>query len=156
MRQRCVPGQAMVAHSGNMDAPRPRVGIGVMVMREGKILLGKRLGSHGAEEYAWPGGHLEHMESFAACARREVREEAGIEIANIQFVRLMNLTAYPPKHYVDIGLRADWASGEPTVLEPEKCAGWEWYDLDHLPSPLLATEPSYLEALRTGRTYFDA
>lgn len=149
-------GEGAMEAASDPAARRPRVGVGVMVTRDGKVLLGKRLGSHGAEEYAWPGGHLEWMESFEECARREVREEAGIEIANVQFVRIMNLTAYPPKHYVDIGLRADWVSGEPRVMEPGKCAGWDWYDFDHLPEPLLATEPSYFEAIRTGRVYFDS
>lgn len=64
-------------------AQHPKVGIGVMIFRDGEILLGKRKGSHGDGEYAFPGGHLEYMESFSDCARREVREECGIEIANI-------------------------------------------------------------------------
>ncbi|MDO8598680.1 MAG: NUDIX domain-containing protein [bacterium] len=135
---------------------RPRVGIGVMVFRAGKVLLGYRIGAHGAGTYAWPGGHLEYMESFEECAKREVREEAGIEITNVRFLRLMNLKIFAPKHYVDIGLAADWVSGEPCVLEPEKCTGWEWCDPTHLPEPLFATLPSYFEALRTGRAHFDA
>ena len=66
-------------------AQRPKVGIGVMIFKDDKILLGKRKGSHGEDEYAFPGGHLEYMESFAGCARREVSEECGIEIDNIRF-----------------------------------------------------------------------
>lgn len=135
---------------------RPRVGIGIMVFRDGKVLVGYRIGTHDAGTYAWPGGHLEHMESFEECAKREVREEAGIEITNVRFLRLMNFKTYAPKHYVDIGLAADWLSGKPRVCEPEKCTGWGWYDPDHLPEPLFPTLPTYLEALRTGRAYFDA
>lgn len=74
--------------------PDPRVGIGVMVIRDGKVLLGRRQGSHGAGHYAWPGGHLEYMESFEECAKREVREETGIEIDNVRFLRLYNLKQY--------------------------------------------------------------
>ena len=59
-----------------------------------------------------------------------------------------------PKHYVDIGVIADWKSGEPHVLEPEKCEGWDWYSLDNLPMPLFAVEPQYIEAIKTGRHYF--
>lgn len=141
-----------------METPdqRPKVGIGVMVMKEGKVLLGKRISSHGTGEYAWPGGHMEHMESFEGCAKREVREETGIEIKNIRFVRLMNLKQYAPKHYVDIGLAADWESGEPQVMEPEKCESWAWYAPDALPEPLFATLPTYFEALKTGKNFWDA
>ncbi len=65
------------------SGPKPKVGIGVMILKDGKVLLGKRKGSHGAGQYAFPGGHLEYMESFEDCARRETREECGIEIQNI-------------------------------------------------------------------------
>lgn len=136
--------------------PRIRVGLGVMVFKDGKVLMGRRKSSHGEGEYAFPGGHVEFGESFEDCARREVREETGIEIKNLRFLRAMNLKAYPGKHYVDIGMVADWASEEPIVCEPEKCEGWEWYDLDNLPEPLFATVQSYIEAYRTGRVFFDA
>lgn len=135
---------------------RPKVGVGVMVFKEGKILIGQRVSSHGAGEWCWPGGHLEYMESFEACGRREVMEEAGIEIENIRFLRLMNFKAYAPKHYVDIALVADWKSGEPEVREPEKITEWQWRSPDDLPSPLFAAEPSALEALKTGRNFWDA
>lgn len=135
---------------------RPKVGIGVMIMKDGKVLLGKRKSSHGSGEYAWPGGHLEYMESFEACAKRETLEETGMEIENVRFLRLVNLKQYAPKHYVDIGLIADWKSGEPKIMEPEKIEGWGWYDIDNLPQPLFSAIPSYVEALKTGRNYWDA
>ena len=133
----------------------PKVGIGVMVMKDGKILLGFRIGSHGENQYAWPGGHMEYMESFEGTAKREVKEETGMEIDNVRFLRLYNLKEYDPKHYVDIGLVADWKSGEPEIMEPNKCEGWDWYDMDDLPSPLFATIPSFIEAYKTGRNYWD-
>jgi 8-oxo-dGTP diphosphatase len=140
----------------NDDDSRPKLGVGVMVLKNGKVLIGKRKGAHGAGEWAWPGGHLEYMESFEDCARREVMEETGIEIHNIRFLRLMNLKEYAPKHYVDIGLVAEWLSGEPKVIEPDNVEGWEWRDLGNLPQPLFATLPSYFEAYRSGRTFWDA
>jgi 8-oxo-dGTP diphosphatase len=129
----------------------PQVGIGVMIIRlrpdqKYEVLLGKRKGSHGNGEYAWPGGHLEYMEGIEECAKREVMEETGMTIKNIRFLRLMNLTHYSPKHYVDIGLVADWESGEAQLLEPEKCEGWEWHRLDNLPEPLFMPVASYIPA----------
>ncbi len=138
-----------------MENNEPKVGVGVMIFKNGKVLLGKRRSSHGSGEYAWPGGHMEHMESFDECARREVMEEAGIEIGNIRFLRLLNFKDYAPKHYVDIGLIADWKSGEPQIMEPEKCESWDWYDLDNLPQPLFKALPTYFESLDTGKNFFD-
>lgn len=135
---------------------RPKIGIGVMVVKDGKVLLGKRKGSHGSGEYAWPGGHMEYMESFKECAKREVKEETGMEIGNIRFLRLLNLKSYAPKHYVDIGLIAEWKSGKPQVMEPKKIEGWGWYKMDKLPEPLFSTIPSYIEAYKTGKNFWDA
>lgn len=135
---------------------RPLVGVGVLVMKHGKLLLGKRLNAHGAGEYASPGGHLEQLESFEACARREVREETGLELCDIRFLRLLNTTQYAPRHYVDVSLVAEWRSGEPQVLEPHKVERWEWFDLDALPTPLFGMLHTSVEALRTGRTFWDA
>lgn len=135
---------------------RPKTGIGILVFKDGKVLLGKRKGSHAPNVYAGPGGHLEHLESFATCAKREAREEAGIEIDNIRFLCLTNFTKYAPKHYVDIGLAADWVSGSPQILEPDKCESWDWYDLDTLPEPLFHVTAHYIEAYETGKNYFDS
>lgn len=140
----------------NQKELRPKVGVGVMIMKDGKVLLGKRKGSHGAGEYAWPGGHFEYMESFEQCAKRETVEETGMEIENIRFLRLLNLKVYAPKHYVDIGLIADWKSGEPKIMEPDKTEGWDWYDIDNLPGPLFSTIPTYIEAYKTGKNFWDA
>jgi 8-oxo-dGTP diphosphatase len=133
----------------------PRVGIGILVMKDGKLLLGRRKGSHGAGEYASPGGHLEHLERFSEGAEREVREETGLTIGPIRFLRVLNTTRYAPRHYVDVAFVADWVSGEPEVKEPDKVESWAWYDLDHLPSPLFGTLPTAIEALRTGQSLWD-
>ena len=113
----------------NNDDQKTKVGIGVMILKEGRVLLGKRKGSHGSGEYSFPGGHLEYMESFEDCAKRETLEECGIAIGNIRFQFVANVTAYAPKHYVHIGLIADWIQGEPKNLEPDKCEEWQWLDL---------------------------
>ncbi len=135
--------------------PQIKVGIGILVFKRGKLLLSKRKGSHGAGEYASPGGHLEFGESIVECAKKECREETGIEIKNVRFVRLSNLKQYVGKHYIDIGLITDWKSGTPRVLEPEKAESWGWYELDKLPEPLFETIKYSLKALKTGKNFFD-
>lgn len=116
---------------------RTRIGVGIMIFKDGKVLLAKRKGSVCPGEYAFPGGHLEYMESFEDCARREIKEECGIEVTNIRFQYIANTKKYSPKHYINIGLIADWQSGNPEILEPEKSEEWEWYSLDNLPQPML-------------------
>jgi 8-oxo-dGTP diphosphatase len=130
--------------------------VGVMIFKKGKVLLQKRKGSHGAGEWAFPGGHLEYMESFEECACREVMEEVGIEISNIRFQFLSNVKKYKPKHYVHIGLIADWANGEPKSLEPDKVTEVGWYDLNNLPQPIFEFCIQAFESYKTGLNYFDS
>lgn len=137
------------------ETNRPKVGIGVLIIKEGKVLLGKRRGALGHGSYGGPGGHLECMESFAECAQRETHEETGIEIENVRFLCLTNLITFAPKHYVDVGLIADWKSGEPERREPEKCDGWGWYDIDDLPTPLFGAVGNYFQAYNFGVHYYD-
>lgn len=94
-------------------------------------------------------------ESFAACAERETLEECGIAITNVRFLLLSNVLDYLPRHYVHIGLTADWRSGVPRVLEPQKCESWDWYPIDALPKPLFAPTQSMMESYRSGVHYID-
>ncbi len=138
------------------EKQRPKVGVAVMIFKNGKILLGKRKGSHGSGEYAFPGGHLEYMESFVNCAIRETKEETGIEIKNIRFQFLANITDYAPKHYVHIGLIADWESGDPQILEPDKAELWDWYELDNLPDPLFKICKISIDCYHNKINYLDS
>lgn len=133
-----------------------RVGTGVWICKDGKVLLGKRKGDLAGGEYANPGGHFEYMESLEQSIRREIREETGIEVENIRFAFLQNVKEYAPKHYVGINFIADWKSGEPTVMEPEKCERWDWYALDAFPELLFVTGKAFLEMQKTGKNFFDA
>ena len=51
---------------------RPLIGVAVIVIKENRVLLGKRKNSHDSGTWAFPGGHLEFKESIKDCARREV------------------------------------------------------------------------------------
>ncbi|CAD7938604.1 unnamed protein product [Amoebophrya sp. A120] len=123
-----------------VEAPPPtvRVGVGcVLVNRAGHILVGKRKKSHGAGQYALPGGHLEMGEEWADCAAREVREETGLvlEPENFRFLYVSNDVYTEEKHYVTIFMLHTPKIGEdrtPQNLEPEKCEGWSWQDWQQL------------------------
>lgn len=84
-----------------------------------------------------------------------MREETGLEVKNIRFQFLANSKKFWPKHYTHINLIAEYASGEPTVLEPEKCEEWKWFDLDKPPSPLFQFVELAFRSFRTGEQYFD-
>lgn len=121
-----------------MDIERPKIGIGVIIFNaEGKILIGKRTGSH-APYYSIPGGHLEMGESFEEAAIKEVFEETGLTIKNPEvFCVTNNLETLKKegKHYISISLLVKNFKGRPVVKEPGKCEGWLWVDPHDLPRP---------------------
>jgi len=118
---------------------KPRVGLGIIIQKEDKVLLLKRKGLHGAGEWSFPGGHLKFFETFERCAKRETKEETGLEIEIVKeypIATTNDLFKEENKHYVTVYMEAKYISGEPKILEPEKCDGMGWFDWNNLPRPL--------------------
>lgn len=119
------------------EARNPRVGVGVIVLRDGRVLLGLRRGSHGAGTWALPGGHLEFGESVEACAAREALEETGLAIEQLRPGPFTNdVMQAEDRHYVTLFVVAGAATGEVELREPQKCERWAWFDWSDLPEPL--------------------
>ncbi len=133
----------------------PRVGVGVIVLRDGKLLLGKRRNAHGEGEWALIGGKLDYQEALEACAKREIKEESGMEVENLRFVTLFNSFRYPPKHFLAIGMVAAWVSGEPQVYPDEKISEWGWFAFDGLPEPMFIDSLRLIENYNTGTIFSD-
>ena len=116
---------------------KPKVGVAVFVIKNKKILLGKRKNAHGEGTWCCPGGHLEFNESWEDCAEREVSEETGIKIKNIRFTIATNdIFKEEDKHYITIFMTSDYDSGEVKNMEPDKCEKWDWFEWNNLPQPL--------------------
>jgi 8-oxo-dGTP diphosphatase len=106
---------------------RPMVGVAVIVIKDGKVLLGKRISAHGSGTWQFPGGHLEFGESIEDCARREVMEETGLRIRRIRIGPYTNdYFEAEGKHYITLYMLADYDAGDVILNEPHKCERWEW------------------------------
>ena len=97
-------------------------------------------------------GHVERGATAYDAARREAREEIGVELGALTFVTSMQRT----RHADPIDERGDfffscrsWA-GEPRIVEPAKCAALDWFALDGLPDPVVPHERFVLERLGTS------
>lgn len=131
-----------------------KVGVGAIIIKDGKTLLTKRKGSHADGCYGSFGGHVEFGESLIGAVKREAREELGIEIGNIKFASCSNMIKYG-KHYLDVSFVAELATGEPRICEPDKVESIGWYDLNNLPEPLFEPVRIVLEAIKTGQIFYE-
>ncbi|WP_438465966.1 nucleotide triphosphate diphosphatase NUDT15 [Marinomonas sp. PE14-40] len=123
-----------------------QVGIGVLLVKDGKILLGQRIGAYGANTWGLPGGHLEYGETFEDCAIRETLEETNLTISGLTNVGVTNdLFADVGKHYVTLFLQTEQITGELKLTEPEKCLTWQWFDWQDLPKPLFPSLANFIQ-----------
>lgn len=123
-----------------------KVGVGILVYnKEGKFALIKRKGAHGEGTWAAFGGHIDFGESVFDTAKREVREEGGIDIANLEILGFTeDFFEQEQKHYITIFVKADWAAGE------LKRGDREWteigfFDMNNLPEPLFVPVKNFAE-----------
>ena len=124
---------------------KPGVGIGVMILKENKVLLGKRHGDpkkadselHDEGTWTMSGGKLYFKEELEDAAFREVFEETGIKI-NKEKLKIISITNDIVKdaHFITIGFLCKDFDGEPKVMEPDEITEWKWFELDKLPSPI--------------------
>jgi 8-oxo-dGTP diphosphatase len=64
-------------------------------------------------------------------------EETGLLSSSFEIGPVTNdVFVEEDKHYVTLFVVAKYEGGDATVLEPEKCSEWRWFDWNQLPSPL--------------------
>ena len=115
----------------------PKVGVSCIIIRNNKVLFGKRKGSHGGSTWGFPGGHVEFNEDPKDSAVREALEETGLKVNSPKFAVMTNdLFRETDKHYITLHFICKYISGEAKVMEPEKFERWEWFEWNDLPDPL--------------------
>lgn len=142
------------------EKKRVGVGVGVMMLRGGKILLGKRHSDpskadselHGEGSWTMPGGKLEFGESFENGARREVKEETGMDLGETEVI-CVNNDRVEDAHFITIGLLSDDFKGDLKVMEPDEITEWRWFDLGDLPAPLFFPSAKIINNHQKGLFY---
>jgi NAD+ diphosphatase len=81
------------------------------------------------KRYSLVAGFLEPGESLEECVAREVREEVGVEVTDIQYV---SSQPWPFPQQIMVGFLARYAGGE-IVVDTGELADARWFSRDELP-----------------------
>ncbi len=115
----------------------PRLGCSAAILRDGKLLLIKRLRSPEADHWGLPGGKVDLLETVEYAVKREIDEELGIQLGDVELLCVVDLIdADGPEHWVAPVYLATQFKGDPHLVEPEKHSDFGWFALQDLPEPL--------------------
>ena len=127
----------------------PGLGCGLAILREGKLLLYRRLRAPEAGSWNIVGGKVDHMERAIDSARREAEEESGLRIGSVDFLCISEqIIEDERQHWLSLIYVTEDFAGEARVMEPEKLPEFGWFALDDLPSPLSRFAAHAVKALR--------
>ncbi len=142
------------------DKPKIGVGFGVMILKDGKVLLGRRHDDpekassllDGAGKWTMPGGKLHFGETFEQGALRETKEETGIILKKMKLIAINN-DIIETAHFITAGMLCEDFEGKAQVLEPDEITEWKWFSLEDLPSPLYFPSEKVLKNYKSEKFY---
>jgi len=126
----------------------PHIGVGVLVKRAGRYLLGLRRDTErGPFTWSTPGGSVAQAESVLACAVRELREKTGLSGESPRVISQACNCLEDEHEWQSVFVAVDVPpKTEAEIREPEKCAEWSWFEPKSLPEPLFAPVVSILRS----------
>lgn len=127
----------------------PGVGVGLAILRDGKLLLYKRMRPPEVGYWNIVGGKVDVLEPAELAAKREAEEETGLSIGKIEFVSATEqIVEADRQHWISLLYKTDDVAGEAQLTEPDKLSDFGWFALDDLPEPLSAFTKAILPFLR--------
>lgn len=135
---------------------RIKVGIGVMLLKDNKVLLGRRSPSYKDSfelggTWTMPGGKMEYGETFEETAKREVFEECGIKIKEAKLISISN-DKTDKAHFVTLGFLCESFEGKEEAKE-EAIIEWKWFYVNNLPSPMYFPSKNIIDNYKRKTIY---
>ncbi len=115
----------------------PVIGVGTVVWDGDRVLLVRRGRPPRQGQWSLPGGAQQLGETVAEAARREIREETGLEVEVGEIVTTVDLIERDDRgrvryHYTLIDFTAEAASS--ALVPGDDAADARWFTLDQLPA----------------------
>ncbi|HUV61337.1 MAG TPA: NUDIX hydrolase [Thermoplasmata archaeon] len=112
---------------------RPLVGVGVVTIKDGKILLVKRAFEPGAGKWSIPGGLVEVGERLSEAGERETEEETGVKVQILELINAFDMIEADTDgkvryHYVLVDFLARPTGGDEKVSEEVTELKWATYE----------------------------
>ena len=112
-------------------------GVAVVIIKENKVLMGKRLSQRNYGVWAVPGGKVDEEDgNFTVAAAREVLEETGLNFPTESFgiwrIIKDEFTELKEKWETIYLYTFYQGDSEPITMEPNKCEKWEWISKEEL------------------------
>jgi NAD+ diphosphatase len=101
----------------------------IVLVRDGDRCLLARKAGWAPGRYALVAGFVDNGESLEGAVAREVKEEVGVDVADIRYVGSQN---WPFPSQLMVGFVAAYAGGEITV-DPDELEDARWFPSDGLP-----------------------
>jgi len=125
------------------------VGCGAFIVNDKReVLLTKRAPKSKNEVGTWNkiGGAIEFGETVVEALQREVAEEIGVKLKDIEFLSYTDhIIPNEKQHWVGLNFIARIKEGEPTNLEPRRNEQMRWFEFDNIPNNLaIPTKDSLL------------
>jgi len=128
----------------------PIAGVGVVVWKDGRVLLIRRGKPPREGDWSLPGGRQKLGETTRETAHREVQEETGLEIELGHLLDVIDSVTRDPEgrvhyHFTLVDFDADWRAGE--AAASADAAAVTWADPDDLAQYTLWDETLRIIAL---------
>jgi ADP-ribose pyrophosphatase YjhB (NUDIX family) len=111
----------------------PGIGVNTAILQDNRILLTLR---PDWEVWCLPGGSVEAEESLAQAARRETREEVGLEVRLTRLVGLYSRNGWI-HHGLHVAVFAAEITGGELVIQPEEVLEARWFTAEEVPEAML-------------------
>jgi 8-oxo-dGTP diphosphatase len=119
--------------------------VDALIVRDGKLLLIKRLSDPYKGYWAFPGGHIEWNEEATETLQKEVMEETGLQVVSSELLNVYSKPMRDPQQKITVAYIVE-AQGEPKA--GSDAGELQWFDIKALPDMAFDHHTIFIDYLK--------